>query len=354
MMHACVRDHPAPLLASLDEIAFVCPLCRGQLDVLEQGYHCSVCERTYPLHGGIPDFRIFPDPFLNLKEDHDRTEIVLAAIDRYQLESLLEYYWSFSDVTPEALRPKFIRSAMLGEQKAKRILDILDDESRAVKAQRVLEIGSGTGSFLASAMERYEQVVGVDIAMRWLHVSRRRFMDMGLPVPPLVCCCAEYLPFPDGAFDLIASSSTLEFTRDSDKVMSECARVLRNCGSLFMSTVNRYSIAQNPYVYLWGVGLLPRGWQARYVRWRRGASYENIRPISYRELRKMAAKHFSGVEFFLPDIDDASLRKFPQSVRLQVRAYRLLKRMPPFGLLLKWIGPSWDAKLLKKNDQSSC
>lgn len=345
------RTHPASLLPSLRDIAFVCPLCRERLDVREETYHCSFCQKTYPLHGGIPDFRVFPDPYLDFPEDHKRTEIVIAALESHRFEALLEYYWTFSDVTPEALRSKFIRSAIMGDQRAKRALSTLQQVG-PTNHQRVLEIGSGTGNFLAAAAPHYEQVIGIDIAMRWLHVSRRRFMDALLPVPPLVCCCAEYLPFPDGVFDLAVTSSTLEFTRDPGKVLSECARTLKHTGSLFVNTVNRYSIAPSPYVYLWGVGLLPRAWQPRYVRWRRGASYENVRPLSYNRLRKTAAEHFSRLEFLLPDIADLSLRKLPWSVRLQVLAYRLLKKMPPFRMLLKWIGPGWDARFFK-NGQGS-
>ncbi|MGH7790876.1 MAG: class I SAM-dependent methyltransferase, partial [Thermodesulfobacteriota bacterium] len=188
----------------------------------------------------------------------------------------------------------------------------------------------------------YEQVIGIDIAMRWLHVSRRRFMDIGLPVPPLVCCCAEYLPFPDGMFDLVVASATLEFVHDQQKALSECARCLNDNGSLYINTVNRFSIAQDPYAYLWGVGFLPRAWQARYVRWRRNAIY-NIRLLSFQELNQMAAKYFATKEFILPDIDNTSLHQLPRLSRLQGHIYRQLRKLPLFHLLLKWFGPGWDA-----------
>ncbi len=336
-------------MPSLHDISFVCPLCRLGLNVSEHGYHCGECGKFYPLHGGIPDFRLFPDPFLDFKEDYDRTEIILAALDDHNLESLLGYYWSMSDVTPEALRHKFIRSAMLGEQRAKRILNILEDVQGKdpANSKSALEIGSGTGNFLSVAAPYYGRVIGTDIAMRWLHVSRRRFMDLGIPVPPLVCCCAEHLPFPDGVFDLIISSGTLEFVSDQNKTLSECARCMKDDGSLLINTVNRFSIAQDPYAYLWGVGFLPRFLQAQYVRWRRNALYDNTRLLSFRELDRMAAKYFSKRSFFLPGIDDSSLNRFPSHTRLQVQIYRRLKRAPVFPWLLKWFGPGWDTVFCK-------
>jgi ubiquinone/menaquinone biosynthesis C-methylase UbiE/uncharacterized protein YbaR (Trm112 family) len=344
------RTHPQNLLPSLREVQFVCPLCRRALEVSADGYTCDACQKKYPLHDGIPDFRVFPDPYLNFQEDYERTEIVLAGLEKYELEKLLEYYWSFSDITPEDLRPKFIRSVMLGEQRAKRALEILEDGTfkEKIAAKRVLEIGSGTGNFLAVAAERYEQVVGVDIAMRWLHLSRRRFMDKGLPVPPLVCCCAENLPFADHSFDLVTMTSTLEFVSDQAKVLSECARTLTSDGALYINSVNRYSLATDPYSYLWGVGFLPRIWQAEYVRRRRDATYKT-RTLSYPEFNRLARRAFPERQFALPDVSSAALEQFSTSTRLQVYFYRFLKRLPAFAFLLKQIGPGWDVILRKKS-----
>lgn len=347
------RRHPEGILPSLREMNLVCPLCRQALEVLAEAYRCARCQRTYALHAGIPDFRVFPDPYLNVGEDRARTEIVLAGLEKqYDLEALLEYYWSFSDVTPVPLRSKFVRSAMLGEGKAQRVLRLLEGDAFTAPlapqtTRRVLEIGSGTGGFLTVAAPHYEQVVGIDIAMRWLHVSRRRFMDRGMPVPPLVCCCAEHLPFPDGVFDLAVSAATLEFVRDQRQVLAECARVLTDRGAFFLQTVNRFAVSGDPYVYLWGVGFLPRAWQARYVRWRRQASYENIRLLSLRELHRIAAEQFCSREFALPDVDMAVLDQFPPSTRVLVHLYRVLKRLPPVDWMLKGIGPGWDVKLRK-------
>jgi ubiquinone/menaquinone biosynthesis C-methylase UbiE/uncharacterized protein YbaR (Trm112 family) len=345
------EGHPRSLLPSLREIEFVCPVCRGQLEVLtdREGYRCQKCDRAYLLHAGIPDFRVFRDPFLSFEEDHERTEIVLAELDRKNLKSLLEYYWTFSDITPTALRPKFIRSAMLGEEKAKRILRSFDDGTfeKPVKARKVLEIGSGTGNFLALAANRYEQVIGIDIGMRWLHVSRRRFLDQNLPVPPLVCCCAEHLPFADDSFDLVVSSATLEFVKDQERVLAECARTLKNDGMVYLNTANRCAVSKDPYAYLFGVGFMPRAWQVRYVRWRRDAPYAEVRTLSFRELNKLAEKYFPTREFVLPNVVPEALQHFSAPTRLQMRLYQTVRGLWPFSVLLKWVGPGWDILLRK-------
>ncbi len=312
----------------------------------QDAWACAACGRSFVGQHGVPDFRVFPDPHLGFDSDHERTEAVVAALDRYDLEGLLRRYWSLSDTTPEAFRDRFALSALRGEARARRILGLLARDALPASGGSVLEIGSGSGGFLSQAALRFEQVVGLDIAMRWLHVSRRRFMDQGRATPPLVCACAEHLPFPDGSFDLVVLSATLECTRDPDRVLAECRRVLTDEGFLFINAVNRFSLAQEPHVRLWGVGFLPRRWQARYVRWRRGVPFEVQLP-SFWSLDRMARRHFPRRVFAPADVDDETLGALPAARRLQVFAYRQAKRIAILRLLLKWFGPEWDIVLRK-------
>ena len=183
--------------------------------------------------------------------------------------------------------------------------------------------------------------------MRWLHVSRRRFMDKGVAVPPLVCCCAEFLPFADNSFDLATAISTFEFVGDQQKVLAEFARTLNENGEVYINSVNRFSIARDPYAYLWGIGFLPRSLQAKYVFWRRGASYENVKTLSYGEFGRMSRVHFPDSKFVLPDVVPEMLEQFSRFTRLQVRAYRLVKKLPVFSQMLKRFGPGWNVQLRK-------
>jgi ubiquinone/menaquinone biosynthesis C-methylase UbiE/uncharacterized protein YbaR (Trm112 family)/glycosyltransferase involved in cell wall biosynthesis len=348
------QSYPASLTESLRDVPLVCPVCKGTLGVSRDDFHCEPCQRTYPLQHGIPDFRVFPDTYLSFEEDRERTEKVVAALASRDLQALLEYYWSLSDVTPPLLRARFVRSGMLGEQRARRVLRFLAEKSLTGSSlTRVLEIGSGTGNFLVAAANEYPQVIGVDIAMRWLHLGRRRFMEHGLPIPPLVCCCAEYLPFPDGLVDLTVCCATLEFCRDPNRVLAEAARTLSPTGAMYVSTVNRFSIAQNPYASLWGVGFLPDSWQARYVRWRRQASYENVRLLSLGQLKRMVSHQFADVEINLPTVDDEALHGLSRTTRIQVKLYRLARKLPLFDRVFRWIVPQWDVVLSRPRSAGS-
>ncbi|MEJ2085879.1 MAG: methyltransferase domain-containing protein [Acidobacteriota bacterium] len=121
------------------------------------------------------------------------------------------------------------------EQEARsRGLEMLAVES----GERVLEIGFGTGHSLvelAHAAGSAGEVHGVDISEGMLEMAGRRVRDEGVAdrvelrigaVPPL--------PYPDGCFDVVTLSFTLElFGQDLiDEVLAEVRRVLRPEGRL--------------------------------------------------------------------------------------------------------------------------
>jgi len=327
--------------------ALACPLCHGALEPLADGLGCARCAREYSSHRGILDLRVFPDAYLGVERDNERADLIVAALERGRLADLLDYYWSLSDSTPPVLRERFARGALRAPAKARRLLDLLERAGLASRQSRVLELGSGTGGFLVEASGRVGEVVGLDIAMRWLHVSRRRFLDRGSAVPPLVCACAEQLPFPDASFDLVVCAATFELIRDPDRALAECARVLKQPGALFLNAVNRCSLVPEPHVGLWGVGFLPRAWQAPYVRWRGRGDFAHVRPLSYWDLDRRAARHFRRRRFEPADVADEVVAELSRVARHGVRVYRALKRFGVGRWLFRRLGPEWDVVLTR-------
>jgi SAM-dependent methyltransferase len=291
--------------------------------------------------------RLRADPQLGLEEDRARADAIVAALDRLPLPDLLEHYWSLSDTTPEALRSTFVQAALRAPLRARALLARMEGDGVRLARSRVLDVGSGTGGFLAEAHGRVAEAVGVDIAMRWLQVSRRRFRDRGQPDPVLVCAGAEQLPFEDGAFDVVVSTATLEFTRDVDRVLSECARILRPGGRAYLTAVNRYSIAPEPHVGLWAVGWLPRGWQAAYVRQRGRGDFSNVRLFSLRDLDRRAAAHFAARDFQPPAVPEDLRSTFSPGKRLALRAYDRALGLRSLRALLRWVGPEWEVTLTR-------
>ena len=341
--HAGVSAVAAPPAARL-----VCPHCRGSLREDPSGAACLSCARRYPRQHGLLDLRVLPDPYLSPEEDGARADAVVAALDRFSLPELLEHYWSLSDTTPVALRSTFVQAALRAPMRARSLLARMEEDGVPLARSRLLDVGSGTGGFLAEAHGRVAERAGVDIAMRWLQVSRRRFRDRGQPVPSLACAGAEHLPFEDGAFDVVVSTATLEFTRDVDRVLAECARVLRPGGRAYLTAVNRYSLGPEPHVRLWGVGWLPRAWQAPYVRRRGRGDFSNVRLLSFRDLARGAARHFAVREFHPPRIPEDLRGTFSAVQRLGARVYEAAAGVGALRPLLRWVGPEWEVTLTKR------
>lgn len=322
----------------LKYVDLCCPKCKSELDQKAESFNCVNCKKHFPVMHGIPDFRLFGDPYLGFDNDYSRTKLVAENMDRFDLEGLLKFYWSNSPETPYDLRKKFVRAAMLGEAKAKEILRVLPLSENS-STQKFLEIGCGTGGLLVAASRKYGQIIGTDIALRWLTVCRKRLEEAKVDIP-LVCCCAEHLPFKDKFVDQIAACATVEHTRNQVDVISESYRVLKNGGDIFISTPNRFSISVEPHVYLWGVGFLPRKWMGFYVKLMKGVEYKNKRLLSYFNLKAMLSK-FKCVEFSFPDVDDSSIGQFTSFERLQVSVYKKMRRLTLFKLFLLLLGPMY-------------
>jgi SAM-dependent methyltransferase len=328
------------------DLRLVCPACRRPLAKGSGEWLCASCPRAFPEHHGIPDLRLTADPYLSLEDDRARADRVVAALEGHDLRGLLEHYWRLSAETPLSLRGRFVESALRASPRARDLVHRLRAEALLGPESLVLEIGSGTAPFLTEAAPHTREIVGVDPALRWLHVGRRRLQDGGVAVPPLLAAAGEALPFEAGRFDLVVCLATLEFARDPGRLLEESARVLRPGGTLVLTTVNRFSLLPNPHVGLLGLGFLPKTWQPGYVRARgRGASFA-LRLLSKRELTQRARAHFD-----IRRLEPADLPPDLASTgaeRLALRVYRTLRLFPPTRWLLSWVGPEWEAQLVKR------
>lgn len=97
-------------------------------------------------------------------------------------------------------------------------------------ARHVLDIGCGTGFFLAELEASHPGAVGLDISHDMLKVS-----DQYVPGARLVTGDAEKLPFKPGAFDAVFCKGSLHHTRDHVGFLANCARALGKGGVLIMS-----------------------------------------------------------------------------------------------------------------------
>jgi ubiquinone/menaquinone biosynthesis C-methylase UbiE len=109
--------------------------------------------------------------------------------------------------------------------------------------RRVLDVGCGTGYLLRrlAASCLAQELVGVDPASSMTEVARKSTDDNRLRFLPAV---AERLPFCDGSFDLVVSTTSFDHWSDQLAGLRECARVLVPGGRLVL--VDQFSLLLAP------------------------------------------------------------------------------------------------------------
>ncbi|HEX8968678.1 MAG TPA: class I SAM-dependent methyltransferase [Chloroflexota bacterium] len=336
-------------------VPLCCPRCSGTLETDSDFFRCVACHAEYPIVLGIADFRVFPDPYIDYTDDRAKGARVLEGMQGASFAALVRRYWQLTPNVPHDLVQGYVGHVLAAAERGRSILEEARraatrlNTSPAVRNRALLEIGCGTGGLLIAAAREYEQVVGVDIAFRWLAIATRRVeeaVSTGELTPQqasriqLLCACAERLPLPEASFDLIVGASVLEHATRQEDVLRQARRALRDEGMLFLTTVNRLSLAPEPHVRVWGVGFLPRRWMAAYVRRVRGVAYRHIRLLSAKDVVALLRRSgFAHWEVQPPRLAPADLRRYPSVVRAAAHVYAGLREVPGTRQLLTLFGP---------------
>lgn len=326
---------------------FVCPRCRNALDATTERYHCPHCRADYPIVLGIPDFRLEPDPWIDIESDRAKGERLARETEGADFETVVRAYWAMTPSTPKPLAEKFIRHVLNSRQRSDEWLAWMLDQDGNAPGGRWLEIGCGTGDLVVAALSRGIELIGIDIAFRWLVVASRR-PELATGGQQLVCCNAEHLPFADATYARVVSAGTLEHCGDATATICEATRVLR-CGSrLRIRTVNRYTLLREPHVGVWGVGFVPRRWSDGYVRLRSQQRYLHHHPLSRRELgRKLRRAGLTQVRVLGAALLGSEHSRLPSGLRWISALYSWARRTVGIRSVLGTISPALDATGVK-------
>jgi 2-polyprenyl-3-methyl-5-hydroxy-6-metoxy-1,4-benzoquinol methylase len=290
---------------------------------------------------GIPDLRIFPDPYIDFADDWAKGQKLAEHFDTLTFPALVEYYYRHTPVVPLQHAQMYTRGLLAGDARSRQALAAWDRataDRSTPPGRRLLEIGCGTAPLLVAAAPKYEQVVGVDIAFRWLVVAKKRLAEAGLDLP-LICACAEALPFRPQSFDRVVAESVLEHVQNQAQVLAECQRVMQPQGCLYVATPNRLSLGPDPHTGIWAGGLLPQAWVAAQVR-RQGGIPPRRTLLSAATLRQtLVQAGFAPPQVWLPAVTAEQRVLASRTVQGLVDLYMLLRRLPLSRQLLLWIGP---------------
>jgi len=220
-----------------------------------------------------------------------------------------------------------------------RLAPQLDGWLRAAVRPGFLDLGCGPGMLLAAAASRGVSGLGIDVSLEWLVVARRMVEEHGGRAT-LCAGFAESLPLPDASVPAIVSLDVIEHVADQRRYLVEIDRIAADGATLALATPNRFSLAAEPHVNVWGVGWLPARFQARYVYARSGRAYEFVRLLSVPGLARLLRRHtMIRGRFVVPRVPDDEIETFhPRRARL-ARVYNDIAESP----LLRWpllgVGP---------------
>lgn len=109
------------------------------------------------------------------------------------------------------------------------------DLAPLLRGKVVLDLGCFTGGKSVAYAERYrlDKIYGIDIQDVYIEAAQRFAKTKGIKAE-FVCATGENLPFEDEKFDAILSHDVFEHVRNVEQVLSQCNRVLKRKGKLFV------------------------------------------------------------------------------------------------------------------------
>lgn len=244
---------------------YFCPVCQDRLRGLADAYHCERCEKDYPVLFGIPDFRLRPDPYLSIRDERQKAAYLFDFGRTHSFQELLKEYYRITDDVPDSMAERFIAYVNSGPDRGKLILDALALSGPSV----IADFGCATGGLIIAAARQGHDVVGVDIALRWLVICAKRLEEEGMKAE-LICADVEALPFGAGCFEAAVAADLMEHVDDQSDAARAIGFVLCGDARLYLSGANRFTLAPYPLAGLWGVGFLPAWLREKYVTARRG------------------------------------------------------------------------------------
>ena len=338
-------------------IEICCPHCHGDFQDSGESLICTSCRRRFPVVLGIPDLRTFSDPYVEVERDRKKGLQVSTRFDDLDFSQLVDFYYGMTPKVPRVHAQQYKKGLMAGVARSEAAMAAWEKaadcngQPGSSVSNSLLEIGCGTAPLLVGTAQKFSKVIGIDIAFRWLVVAKKRLQEANSDVP-LICACAEALPFPNGSFDRIVAESVIEHVSDQERVLMECHRVMRPDGYFFVSTPNRYNLGPDPHTGIWAGSLLPKRWSAAYVCWKGGIPPKRML-FSARSLRQsIRAAGFSLPRIMLPTVPTAQRRHYGKGLQLLIDLYQVARRLPLSRQLLLIIGPLLQAVARKQGNSS--
>jgi SAM-dependent methyltransferase/uncharacterized protein YbaR (Trm112 family) len=330
-----------------------CPVCRGRLavEVRDARLSCVRCGTPFEVIAGIPDLRVSRPSWVDADADRDAALRLDRDTRTLPLDAVVRRVFASQPHRTAAEADHRTRQVLASPGRLRaQIRGWLRD---VALTPGFVDVGCGAGLLLAAAAAEGVSGAGVDVSLEWLVVARRIIEAHGGRAT-LCAALAEALPLPDGSAPAVASLDVIEHVVDQRRHLRELDRIAAPSAPFVLSTPNRFSVAAEPHVGVWGVGWLPVRLQRRFVRLRSGKRYDFVRLLSVPGLARLMRREtsFTG-HFVVPRIPDEEIDLFAARRATLARAYNRVADQS----LLRWplfaVGPFFRFVGTKRGDASA-
>lgn len=182
------------------------------------------------------------------------------------------------------------RATTLGTITERVETSVVFDLAGRLRGKRVLDVGTGDGTYAIEAAERGAIVTALDLEQEMLDAARARAAARGVEVT-LQQGRAEQLPFEDASFDLVIAVTVLCFVPDAQRAVGEMARVLVPGGRVVLGELGRFSV--------WAAERRVRGWLGAST-WRHALFWSRSELAALAQGAGLHAATVRGSVFFPP------------------------------------------------------
>ena len=204
---------------TLERLNFACPKCKRALRSIDNALFCDVCNRTYPIVGGIPDL-LLPANLAPATQRLAKVMDLVAPI--YESPFFVSLLVGLSGIAGGA---KFMD----------RIAKIHSDTLKGISGS-ILDVACGPATYTRRTASSSREVYGIDVSMGVLQQGLSHIAQEGVPGVHLARASVEELPFENAVFDGAVCSGSLHLFPDTVLALREIARTLKPGALLSVQT----------------------------------------------------------------------------------------------------------------------